>query len=96
VTAVVDFNSSTQPDLKMDGINLYPNPTTGDIKLQVPGIGKVDLSVFSLDGQKIFEQNYQEANGQTISINAQSLNPGIYLVRLVQGQKSYLGKFCKA
>jgi agmatine/peptidylarginine deiminase len=56
---------------------LYPNPTTGLFTVEGANVAKVE--VYNLVGQKV-----HEANGQSVSIDADNWNKGIYLVNIIE------------
>ena len=56
---------------------LYPNPTTGQFTVEGANVAKVE--VFNLVGQKV-----HEAEGKTVSIDADEWNKGIYLVNIIE------------
>ena len=55
---------------------LYPNPTSGNFTVEGLNVAKVE--VYSLVGQKVYEEM-----GQVVNINAADWNKGIYLVNII-------------
>lgn len=69
--------TSTQLAAK-DHIKLYPNPTTSVINVDVPeGKKIIQISIFSLQGNKILEQK-----GDSRNVNVDILTKGVYLMRI--------------
>lgn len=70
----VDFDSSD--------VVLYPNPSKGSFTISGEGIsGESKLSIFNQLGQKVYNQNFANANN---SIRVQNLNlsTGVYIVKV--------------
>lgn len=70
-------------------LHIYPNPTSGEITLGVPGNEKGRLEVYSLLGQKVFETKAEPI--QTV-IFPQALPNGIYLFFLRSADQLYTGR----
>ncbi|HOP03145.1 MAG TPA: T9SS type A sorting domain-containing protein [Tenuifilaceae bacterium] len=70
---------------------LYPNPAKDEttIKITLPTIGRVNLSVIDITGRIIITDQF-EATDNEIShrLNVSSLRAGIYLVKLNVGTKA--------
>jgi hypothetical protein len=65
--------------------SIYPNPTSGIIKFNASE--KADLSVFNLQGVKVFSKQNVMPNTE---VDLSSLNKGAYLVKLKAGQKEFV------
>jgi hypothetical protein len=65
-------------------ITIYPNPSTGNFNIQAQG----KLEIYNTLGEKIHQQILTSAH-QQIQLNA---SPGIYFVRVSDGEKSYTQK----
>jgi photosystem II stability/assembly factor-like uncharacterized protein len=73
-------------------INIYPNPTNGIIKLDIPGNQQVESVVISdMTGRKVVQKN----NLFTNEIHLQSLPDGFYSVQIVTDKQQYFGKIIK-
>ncbi|UTW64180.1 T9SS type A sorting domain-containing protein [bacterium SCSIO 12741] len=72
--------------LEQYGVNfaLYPNPVEGQLFLQAAGDAQnVNLELFDLNGQVVYQENLGEiSNGQTTTIGLESVQSGMYLVRI--------------
>jgi hypothetical protein len=64
---------------------IYPNPTKGIIKINASE--KADLSVFNLQGVKVFSELNVLPN---TDVNLSSLSKGAYLVKLKAGKKEFV------
>ena len=78
-------------DLKTDNnaFSVYPNPTTGKFRIKIAAeISGADskIEIFSSDGRPVFKQLLKDNNNE---INPGKLQPGIYLLRVTTGQKSF-------
>ncbi len=77
----------------------YPNPFRDGFYVKIPQniSGTFRLTMFSLDGRKLFEREFS-ATGFRLSLHnifLSQLQPGIYLLRLSNAEKSYYGKVVK-
>ncbi|WP_162271028.1 peptide-N-glycosidase F-related protein [Chryseobacterium glaciei] len=63
-------------DVKTTDVSIYPNPTSDFVNIKSP-IDVMSLSLFSIDGRKLFE-NYKENK-----IDISSYNTGIYILNVV-------------
>ena len=73
-------------------INIYPNPTDGIVKLEIPGNEQLESIVISdMTGRKVI----QNTNLFTNEIDLQSLPDGFYPVRIVTDKQRYFGKIIK-
>lgn len=87
--------NGTLPDFgvnqPVEFLPMYPNPATNQtqIAFDLQEAGPVDLRVFSPTGQEVLSlPQEQRARGRhVINANLETLAPGIYYVRLVQGDE---------
>lgn len=63
-----------------EAIALYPNPTTGMVRIEAEGLKNVE--VYDLTGQKVFAE---EVSGETFEYDFSGLN-GIYFIRIETAQ----------
>ncbi len=60
---------------------IYPNPSNGEINIRsVVAVGDVTISIFDLNGRKVFSTQADLQN--IVSINAGSLDAGVYVVKI--------------
>ena len=79
----------TQAASTSTGLSLYPNPTTGVLRVEVPaGFGLREILISNALGQLVRRQT---ANGVGATLNLTGLTPGLYLLR-VQGAVSVLSR----
>jgi hypothetical protein len=68
------------------GIRLYPNPSSGEFRIDLPqGEGRLELEVYTLLGQKVYQQTLQEG---TCVIRTTSLAGGVYHYKLLKNSTS--------
>ncbi|MEO8588410.1 MAG: T9SS type A sorting domain-containing protein [Flavobacteriales bacterium] len=67
---------------------LFPNPTTGDFRVQVdPRVTQVNIRVIDATGRTVFVLNERNALSGTVHVHAAGkLAPGLYTVRVNEGR----------
>ena len=68
------------------GMNVYPNPTRGDLTITISGIDTnehITIQVFGIQGELVFSERMPAE--QIITISLEDQKPGMYIVRLIQG-----------
>ena len=68
-------------------LRLYPNPTSGVLNIQ--GEGMVSFEVYNTVGQRVMTQ---EVNGNAAQVNTESLNNGIYFLRILANDGNVLNR----
>lgn len=63
-------------DIKTTDVSIYPNPTSDLVNIKSP-IEVTSLTLFSIDGRKLFESNKEN------KIDISSYNKGIYILNIV-------------
>jgi photosystem II stability/assembly factor-like uncharacterized protein len=69
-------------------LGLYPNPVTNGL-LTIEGKGTYDVTIYNINGQ-IVENRYKLNGNSTIDLN--STNPGLYLVKVIGVDYSFTKK----
>lgn len=87
-----DFTLVSVPQNPMAGfnVNMYPNParTETNIKVTLPTLGQVNITVLDVTGRTIMQESFNPATLEhTHNLNVSSLRAGIYLVRVHSGTK---------
>ena len=79
----IDLTNVAVVDSK-EKVVLYPNPatTTSEIKVISDKTRIIEVSVYSLLGNKLFEKAYS-GDDQTIQLNVQNYKKGKYLVKII-------------
>ena len=75
----VGFESNKMPD-----IQLYPNPSSGALKLQLSNTHSALIKVFDLNGQLVFESTLSQTKEE---VNLNHLSPGAYLIVLIADEQ---------
>jgi hypothetical protein len=80
----------------VETISLYPNPTSGQLffNLEETESERITLKVENLIGQVVLEKRLDPENAEQI-LDVQQLNPGLYLINIADGTKTFSGKFIK-
>lgn len=68
-------------------LKLYPNPTAN--VLNIEGEGMMSVEVYNTVGQRIMAQ---EVNGDKTQVNTESLNNGMYFIRILANDGSVLNR----
>ena len=71
--------------------SIYPNPPKNFLTIDAGSVEISSISVFNILGAKVFEQNELVDN----KINVSSLTSGIYLLEVVQANKSQIIRMVK-
>lgn len=65
-------------------VNIYPNPTEGKVLIQCANFAPEWLTVYDINGNKLFEQHYTlQENLSAATVDLNSLPGGIYLVEVI-------------
>lgn len=77
-------------------LSIYANPNKGSFRIKIPeeivSYEDVTLLVFDQQGREITRFNLTVEEEETPVFDVDKAGPGIYMVQLVQGAKSYWGK----
>jgi hypothetical protein len=73
-----------------DMIEIFPNPASELLNVRLPL--NVTITIFDTGGRIIKEMNLREGNH---SINLNTLDPGIYIIKCVSGNRSFYKKLIK-
>ena len=75
-----------------DMIKVFPNPSNGLLNITIAKYsGKLAVELYDINGRKVFNQNMNDFNAEK-SINLESLQSGIYLLKLEGYDLSYTKK----
>ena len=67
-------------DLSQSSLKLFPNPTTGLITIDYPGLFISNINIFDVSGKLIFSDEQVNANAKNIDIS--SFSNGIYFIQI--------------
>jgi hypothetical protein len=74
---------------------LYPNPASSSLQLllgQTPSSGRIEIQIFDVLGQQVMNQRSILTN---VGIDISELTPGLYLCKVVDGNRSFSQTFIK-
>ena len=94
---ITAFNLESDYKVKVDEslaskIQLFPNPTSSTINIDIDQTGSFDFEIFNLNGQKLVSQNIK---GGFNSVDLAKFNDGIYIIKIHNNQYNYVGKIVK-
>ena len=79
----------------LSNLTVYPNPAQNTVVIKSETNGpKSNGKLFDATGREVLQFSMGSANVESI-IDVSSLRPGMYFIRLVDGDKQGLGKFVK-
>lgn len=84
-------NQLAVTDFEVNGISLYPNPTTSMINFSLNGIEGTPVTVIDINGRTVLNTVISSNN----NINVEALTTGIYFVQLEVENKAVSYKFAK-
>jgi hypothetical protein len=77
---------------------IYPVPASEEIRIDLPddAIGKhCHISIFTMDGRKIYSQDWIPEHSTEHNIGLSGFNPGVFVMKAVIGDITYRQKFIK-
>ncbi|MFN7014736.1 MAG: T9SS type A sorting domain-containing protein [Bacteroidia bacterium] len=78
---------------ELTDINLYPNPNNGNFSVQfAPSSNNIGVTVFDMRGRVIYDRKYQNNGLFDETIHLESVQSGIYLVKIQDGSRSLTKK----
>ena len=94
--------------VKVDNINLnvdefnkndivvYPNPVLNTLNINLSNalVNNATINIFDLNGRLVTQKKYNDIQNK-VSINVNSLNQGVYIIEIQDGETSYKSKFVK-
>ena len=85
-------NTSSIKEEKKAVLTLYPNPANHNLNINFgENVKNTSLSIFNMMGQKVIQ--VQRLSGNSVNINLQDLNPGIYQVIIQSGEQKNIKKY---
>ena len=84
--------------VNIDNIEVYPNPTTGKIKIKAEGIQKIE--VMNITGQTIYKSKYESPKFHTelveeTEVDLSNQSVGIYLIKITTDKQIITKKLIK-
>jgi acyl-[acyl carrier protein]--UDP-N-acetylglucosamine O-acyltransferase len=78
-----------------EDIRLYPNPSSNGIfnlKIKDRNLSDCTISIFDLSGRQVLSPNRPDSSNQVISVNASTLSPGVYVIKVEQNGEEFTAK----
>jgi hypothetical protein len=90
----LDWLLSIQNNNFTNKINIYPNPSTDFVHIEIPDIGNktVNLMVINALGEVVLRHNTTITGSYNYLLNVSDLPKGIYFVSINSGNNKYLKK----
>ena len=87
------FPTSTNETPQIE-ISVYPNPATSAITIDLnkPDIKILGIEIENIRGENLFRKTCNES---LITLDVEKYPVGIYIVKLISGNSTYLARFCK-
>ena len=88
-TTCVSLATNINKKIKNISFQIYPNPFSTQTTIQVDEVLKdATLTIFNLFGQKV--KQTKNISGKTITLNRDNLPSGLYFIRLIQSDKTFI------
>jgi len=79
-------------DIVGDQFNIYPNPVNNIITLEIPGLpDNINYEIYDANGRTLIKNKVINTN--EIEVNIESFKPGLYFLKLSNGDKMKYSKF---
>lgn len=84
ISYITDLIKSSNIELKPNSIKAYPNPATNFINIELSEYlgSSANITVINTLGQTVKQLQLSEVDRFTTSINLQSVNSGVYIIRI--------------
>ena len=79
--------------LEMDNLKLYPNPTTGNVMLDLGLIDNVQISIIDVAGREVY--SLYAVNKKQIQISSAEFSKGVYFVKIQSNNQQKIIKLIK-
>jgi len=75
-----NLSDISENDMSSNFFSIYPNPSSGEVHLQMNTSGDAVLSIYNINGQRIFTDRIKTYTGQVKTIDLHGASPGIYFM----------------
>ncbi|MFB6307040.1 MAG: T9SS type A sorting domain-containing protein, partial [Flavobacteriales bacterium] len=89
VTVVVDKNTGISSRALNIDLNIYPNPTKGQVTLSIAmkRPEDVDVSVLNVLGDEVLSKSIEDVKKEKIKLDLQNHSAGFYMLKIRMGDK---------
>ena len=91
-TVVIDSVLTSAKLFDIGEIQVYPNPATDNIFIQVPGLKSFEYSIFNANGICVLSKAELQYTSETVEIDVRQLLPGNYVLKIVSEENIYQTK----
>ena len=88
------INSVNNPLDDANKVNVYPNPTTDVVNMEldlVEDLNNAVVRIVDLNARNVMEVNYDKLSNQTLTYSVANLSAGTYFLK-IQSDKGYITK----
>ncbi|WP_179352534.1 endonuclease [Winogradskyella vidalii] len=85
------FTSLNTTEFNLETIKLHPNPVNNNLTVDLNSNIDTSIEIYDILGKRVFKNTISK----TRTLNLQSLNTGIYIVKLIQGNATTTKKLVK-
>ncbi len=83
---IEDYSVFIEPSLSVDEfqlntLNVYPNPTQGELNIKLNNTDDIDISIYDMRGRRVYNQ-FNNNKTKIRTLNVSSLATGMYLLRV--------------
>ena len=93
ILQVIPIHTTNADQVGLPDILLYPNPTTGMVKISFPQDGLYQVRIFSSTGQLV---EYVQTQNMLYELDLNSVIDGIYFVQINRGKESISHRIIKS
>ncbi|MBS4013116.1 MAG: T9SS type A sorting domain-containing protein [Bacteroidetes bacterium] len=77
-------------DIVLEGVNIYPNPASDYLIITLPGENASVINIYDIKGKLVISE---QVEGGSTRVNVSGLMNGVYMIRIIDGEKVFNGKF---
>ncbi|MFK8038784.1 MAG: T9SS type A sorting domain-containing protein [Crocinitomicaceae bacterium] len=85
--------NTTKGLVKTNSLSVYPNPTNGQLSVQLDKMDRGEMMVYSLDGKLLISQSFIDAS--RLKIDLSKFESGTYIIKINTSNNSFTKKIVK-
>ena len=91
---VQNVTALSNESFELDNLSIYPNPSNGNFNVLFDNAltNNVGITVFDLSGRSVFKRSYETSSSFNQNINLGAVSAGMYLVNIVDGNRTITKK----